>query len=163
MTLVSCFRILSFTGGRKIIKLHSSTINSLVQQTFIACQLSASHHTGPFQLWRATRTWSHDWLHSCRRDFNERNYPHLTFTRSQWSNFIWSLHQLCKVAAPCYRWELSLREVNWHVQGNISSKWWHLGWNSGLASHWLPETAKFLTSTLSISKCAETLGTQPCF
>lgn len=42
IALASCSRILSLIGGCKIIKLHSSTINSLVQQTFIACQLCQS-------------------------------------------------------------------------------------------------------------------------
>lgn len=92
VTLASCPKFLSFIGGCKIIKLHPSAINSLVQQTFIACQLPASHHAGPFQRLNVMRIWSQDWLQSYRMELRERDWNHLTFTRSQKDNLIWSSH-----------------------------------------------------------------------
>lgn len=69
VTLASCPKFLTFIGGCKIIKLHPSAINSLVQQTFIACQLPASNHTGPFQLLHVMRTLVLWLLHSYRMLF----------------------------------------------------------------------------------------------
>lgn len=86
-----------FHGGCKIIKLHSSAINPLVQQTFIACHLSARHHASPFCLLNASDQNLILKLPPFLGDFRERNY-HSTFIRSQITLF-----DLCTNSA---KWQL---------------------------------------------------------